>query len=154
MFEATLDAWYAWFGVATASVAVLGVALGLTTPAPPAAQPVTDTVDRVASSPHEAYATVSLDATEVRIGTHRIGLRTDGGTGDATVAYPPMTPATEGPLADVLRGEPPEAVFDDEAEFRRATERARDAPREWQPAPERLSVRRVSWGETDATLVG
>jgi hypothetical protein len=58
------------------------------------------------------------------------------------------------PLAAVLAGTAPDAVFEDPEAFRDALEEARAGPRSWQPAPERLRVRRVTWEGVDATLVG
>ena len=154
MFELALDSWYAWLGVAAASVVVFGVALGLPSAAPPAAAPVADAVDEVATSPYEAQTTVDVRAAAYRLDSHRISLRTDGGRSHATFAYGPVTPAHSDALERVLDGGPPSTVFDSQGAFDRAVERAQDKEGEWRPAPETLTVRRVTWGDVDATLVG
>ena len=154
MFETSLDAWYAWLGVATASVVVFGVALGLPTAAPPTAAPVADTIDEVATSPHEAQATVNIRAEEYRVDSHRISVRTEGGTSHATLAYGPVTPVDSDALQKALEGSSPETVYDSRDAFARAVDSAQTRNGDWQRAPERLTVRRVTWGDVDATLVG
>jgi hypothetical protein len=57
-------------------------------------------------------------------------------------------------LSAVLRGRPPSAVFDTVSEFAAALETTRTTDPHWQPAPSVLLVRRVSWGDANATLVG
>jgi hypothetical protein len=56
-------------------------------------------------------------------------------------------------LRSVLDGKRPAAVFETESDFAAAIDRSQTAL-DWRPAPERLVVTRVSWGDTDATLVG
>lgn len=154
MFELSLDAWHAWLGVAAASVVVFGVALGLPSAAPPAAAPAADTVDEVATSPYEAQATVELRADAYRVDSHRLSLRTDGGTSHATLAYGPVTPADDTALERVLDGASPSTVFASQTEFERAVDSAQARDGEWRSAPETLVIRRVTWGDVDATLVG
>jgi len=154
VFETSLDAWYAWLGVALASVAVYGVAMGLPAAAPPTPAPAADTIDSVASSQHGARERVDIEAEELRLDPHRISLRTDGGTAHARFAYGPVTPVADGPLAPLLAGQPPEEVFTNPSEFERALERAQERNSTWQPAPDELVVQRISWGGTDATVVG
>jgi hypothetical protein len=154
MFDAPVDAWYIWLGLGTVSVAVAGVAVGLPSAAAPDAAGVAERIDTVAASPYEAADTIRLDATELRLGSTRVSLRGDGGTSHATLAYGPVVPVGDGPLDRVLRGTSPSAVFDSRVEFERAVSRARAADHAWRPAPARLHVRRVSWGDVDATLVG
>jgi hypothetical protein len=153
VFEISLDAWYAWVGVGLVSIAVFGLVLSLPSSVPPDAATVGDTIDRVASSPHEPRETIELTGEQIRITPHQIGLRTDGGSEHATLAYGPVTPVESGPLRSVIDGKRPREVFETEADFAAAIDRATDRI-DWRPAPERLVVTRVSWGETDATLVG
>lgn len=154
MFETSLDAWYAWLGVALTSVAVYGVVAGFPVAAPPTATPAADTVDRVASSPHEARGTVAIEADDVKIDPHRIALQSDGATAHASFAYGPVTPVDSDRLERVLDGTPPADVFASEVAFADALARAQARSGTWRPAPAELTVRRVIWGETDATLVG
>jgi len=148
------DAWYSWVGLGVASVVVLGVVVGLPAAPPPDPAPVAGTVDAVASSPHQPSERIEVSAAEIRLDPYRIGLRGQGGSAHATIAYGPVTPVDGGPLAAVLAGTAPDAVFEDPEAFRDALEEARAGPRSWQPAPERLRVRRVTWEGVDATLVG
>jgi hypothetical protein len=151
-----VDAWYVWLGLSAAGIAILGTAAGLPTAAPPEPAPVARTVDAVASSPHPGTASHPLDAVSIRLGPTGIGLRTDGGVAREQFAYGPVTPVTPDAeeLYAVLTGDPPGRVFASPAEFSDRAARARQAAPEWRPAPARLLVRRVSWGDTDVTLVG
>lgn len=154
MLDAPVDAWYAWLGLGVVSVAVTALALSLPTSAPPAAAPVADTVDGVASSPHEARETVEISADQVRLQPRSVALRSDGGTSHARFAFGPVTPVGDGPLRRVLGGERPETVFESRAAFAAAVDSAGNRTGTWRPAPDRLTAARVEWGETDATLVG
>jgi hypothetical protein len=148
------DAWYSWVGLGAASVVVLGVVVGLPAAAPPDPGPVAGTIDAVASSPHQSSERIEVVATEIRLDPYRIGLRGQGGSAHATIAYGPVTPVDGGQLAAVLAGTAPEGVFEDPGAFADALREARTGPRSWQPAPDRLRVRRVTWEGIDATLVG
>ena len=155
MFDAPIEDWYVWLGVATVSVAVLGVAVGLPTAAPPEASAVADTVDRVAASPTGSMATVNVRASTVRIDRARIGLSGEGGTTHAAIAFGPMTPAsTDVRLERVAAGDHPRDVFDSPSAFADAAATARNRSTSWRPAPETLTVRRVSWEGVDVLLVG
>lgn len=155
MEEGIVDAWYCWGGVALASLAVFGVVLGLPTGAGPDAAAVAETVDGVASSDHEARATRPLRATAIRLGPHRIALRSDAGTDHASFAYGPVTPALTDPrLQQVLDGAAPERVFRSRRAFVAAVRDARTDTATWRAAPDRLTVRRVTWEGIDVTLVG
>ncbi len=159
MFDAPLDAWYVWLGVAMVSVAVFGVAIELPTSPPPNAVSVADTVDSVAGCTYTATAEHPLSAREIKLGPHRLGLRDDGGTAHATFRYGPVVPVavgddnSDGRLARVLSGTPPSTVFNSTREFRRVIRDARNRQRVWKRAGSRLSVRCVSWEGVDATLV-
>lgn len=156
MLGTPVDAWYVWLGLSAAGVAILGTAAGLPSAAPPEPAPAARTVDAVASSPHPGTATHPLDAVSIRLGPTGIGLQTDGGTARERFAYGPVTPVpldADG-LRAVLTGDPPARAFASPADFGdRAASARRTAP-EWRPAPDRLLVRRVSWGDVDVTLVG
>jgi len=153
VFETSLDAWYAWAGVAAVAVACAGVVVGFPTTAPPTASAVADSVDSVTTSPYEPRTTVEVPAEEVRLEPNRIGLRTGSGTVWQTFEYGPVVPVGDGPLEGLLDGATPEETFENEASFAAAIEEATE-PGVWRPAPEQFVVRRVSWGDINATLVG
>ncbi|USZ68911.1 hypothetical protein NGM10_04040 [Halorussus salilacus] len=153
MFDAPVETWYLWVGLALASSAALGLAVSLPRAPPPDAAGVADTVDSVAASDRAATAVHPVSA-EVRIGPYRVWLRDDGATGHATLAYGPVTPVRRGTaLWDVLRGTPPESAFGSPGAFRDAAADARDRPPAWRTTGE-LTVRAVSWEGVDVTLVG
>jgi hypothetical protein len=154
MFDVPVDATYVWFGVGAVSVAVLGVVVGLPGTAPPDATAAANAVDTVAVGPTGATGSYALTAARIRLGTAQIGLENAGGRAHATFAYP-VTPAlTDATLQHVLEGARPSSVYDSPAAFAAAIERAADRTPGWRPAPDRLTVRRVTWGEADVTLVG
>ena len=154
MFDAPVETWYLWVGVALASTVAFGLAATLPRAPPPDAASAADTVDSVTASDHAATAEHPVSADEIRIGAYRVWLRTDDATGHATFAYGPVTPVRRGTaLWDVLRGTPPETAFGSPLAFRRAAADARNRTPEWRPA-EALTVRAVSWEGIDVTLVG
>lgn len=154
MFEVPVDAMYVWFGVATVSVAALGVVTAFPTTTPPDATAVADAVDRTAVGPTGAYSVTAIEAAEIRLGPHRLALRNEGGAESTTLAYGPVTPAVnDDRLELLLHGRPTEDVFESPEAFRTAVEAAQSRG-EWRPASSQLEARRVSWGETDVTLVG
>lgn len=154
MLGTPADAWYSWIGLGIASVVVLGVVVGLPATEPPDPAPVVETIDSVASSPHQPTERIDVTAEEIRLGPYRVGLRGPGGSAHATIAYGPVTPVEGETLDAVLGGAAPGAVFEGPEAFAEALREARNGSRSWQPAPERLTVRRVSWEGIDATLVG
>lgn len=156
MFDTPIDAWYAWLGLSVASFAVFGVATALPTAPAPDAAAVAGTIDRIATADYDATASRDLDATAVRLGPRRIGLRNDAGAAHATLAYPVVPVRDDTRLARVLRGSSPNAAFPSTAAFERAVEAARDRGREprWRPADGRLTVRRLVDDGVDVTLVG
>jgi hypothetical protein len=155
MLDAPVESTYVWFGLVLVSVTLVGLVVRVPTAPPPDAAATARTVDSVASSPYEAQGRHPIEATAIRLGSERVGLRTDGGEAHAAFAYDSVVPVLghEG-LSAVLRGRPPSAVFDTAREFAAALEATRTTDPRWQPAPSVLLVRRVSWGEVDATLVG
>jgi hypothetical protein len=155
MLDAPVESTYIWIGLAVVSAVTLGLALRVPTGPPPDAADAVRTVDSVASSPYEASGRHPLDAAEIRVGSERIGLRTDSGAAHAAFAFDSVVPTLESDrLAAVLRGRPPRAVFNSTGTFATALENAEGYDSRWRPAPETLLVRRVTWGEVDATLVG
>ncbi|MEF8784365.1 MAG: hypothetical protein V5A45_00415 [Haloarculaceae archaeon] len=154
MLDPPVDTWYVWLGLGVVSVAVTGLALALPTTAPPAATPVADAVDSVASSPHEARTTVDVPADQIRFRPDSVALRSDGGTANAQLAFGPVTPVGDSKLRRVLDGEQPETVFSNQSAFETAVRAAQNRTGTWQEAPDHLVVIRVTWGDVDATLVG
>ena len=156
MFGLPIDSWYVWVGLAAVSAALVGVAVELPTARPPDAAAVAATVDGVAASPYDAVGEHPLRADDVRLSARRIALRRDGTTARAEFAFGPVVPVPpgDGPLRGVLYGSSPAERFGSRAAFEVAVERARTRDPDWRPAPDRLTVRRVSWRGVDATLVG
>lgn len=154
MFDAPVETWYLWVGLALAGTAVLGVATTLPRTPPPDAAGAAETVDSVASTAYATTGVHPLSADAVRIGPYRLWLRDDGATSHATFAFGPVTPVRSGTaLRDVLRGTPPEAAFATPEDFRRAAGDARNRTPAWR-AQDELTVRHVSWENVDVTLVG
>jgi hypothetical protein len=154
MFDAPVETWYVWAGLAVVSIVTLGLAVSLPRTTPPDAGSVAETVDTVAASDRPAAATHPVLADDVRISPYRIWLRKDGATSYATVAYGPVTPVRRGSaLWDVLHGASPEERFDSPAAFRRAAAEARDRDPEWRSRAD-VIARRLSWEGVDVTLVG
>ena len=155
MFELPLDAWYVWIGLAVVSSTVLGVVGALPSALPPDASGAAGAIDSVAASDHAAIEEHPLSNTDsVRLGADSVSLRGPGGTRTEALGYGPVTPVRGGSVLEpVLRGESPDLVFDSPTTFQRAIVRAQRAEPHWE-GTERLVVRRVSWGEIDAVLVG
>lgn len=154
MFDVPVDATYVWLGVAAVSVVTLGVVVALPTSAPPETTAAADAIDRIAVEPAGAHTTVQIEATEMRLGTHRIALRNDAGSASAAFTYGPVTPAvSDDQLELLLYGHPPSEVFESRAAFSDAVEDAQTTGT-WRPAPDAIEIRRLQWEETDVTLVG
>lgn len=162
VFETHLDTTYAWLGLALVSVATAGVAATLPASPPPDASGVAHTIDSVADGEYPATAEHGLAANRIRLTTGSIALENGGRTGRARLQAPSITPVppdssretNDGELRRVLNGVPPTAAFDDPEALAAAAERARGGYHPWRPAPERLTVRRVHYGEIHVTLVG
>ena len=150
-FEAPIDAWYVWVGVSLVSIAIAGIALAIPAQPPPDADEVAGTLDRVAASGYDASATVPHDATHVRLGSERIGLRNDGGTDEARISFGtvvalPSVNATESEqtaLEGVVAGE---RMLDSELEsvLAVAVAEAKHSTGEWVNAEDSLRARAVS----------
>lgn len=111
------------------------------------------TIDSVAASACPTSARHPLDADAVRVDRLRVGLRANDETAHVPITASGAVAALgHEPLRAVLRGRPPVAVFADPAALAAAL--AEGQSRGWQPAPDRLCVRRIAWEGVDATLVG
>ncbi|MFB6072326.1 MAG: hypothetical protein ABEJ88_05085 [Halobacterium sp.] len=155
MLDAPADVPPLLVALSLASTALLGVALAASpTPAPRAA-PLADTVDAVAAADTPGVETRAVRADAVRITRSRIAVRGPRGTAHATFAYAPVVPVRDGTaLWRVLRGRPPDDVFETRLGFADAAATAMTREAAWRQQPERLTVRRVTWGGVDVTLVG
>ncbi|EMA06822.1 hypothetical protein SAMN05443574_105252 [Haloarcula vallismortis] len=153
MFETHVDTLYLWIGLGTVSVAVLGVAIGLPTTAPPDATAAAATIDEVTTSPPGSVAHRRLVAEEWAFDGREIRLRNGGGTAAARLIRTAV-PARTDRLQTVVDGERPKAVYESPGAFRLDTRQARTANDRWRPAPDRMTVRHVAWGGTDVTIVG
>ena len=165
MFETHFNATYAWLGLAVVSVATASVAAAFPASPPPDADGVARTVDSVADGKYPATAEHGVAADRVRLADGSVSLADDRGTARATLDAPRITPVirpgaatpnatTDARLRRVLDGIPPQVAFDDPASFAAAAERARAAESRWTPAPDRITVRRVHYGDVRVTLVG
>lgn len=165
MFEIHLDATYAWLGLAVVSVATAGVAATLPASPPPDADGVARTIDSVADGEYPATAEHGLAADRIRLTTGSVALDDGRGVARAALDAPQITPVRrsrsvsatdpgDDRLRRVLDGAPPNVVFDDPEALAAAAEDARGSAGEWRPAPDRLTVRRVHYGNVRVTLVG
>ncbi|MEF8852085.1 MAG: hypothetical protein V5A44_08775 [Haloarculaceae archaeon] len=155
MLDVPVESTYIWFGLVVVSATLVTLVLRVPTAPPPDAAATARTIDSVAASPYEARGRQPLDAAAIRLGSERVGLRTGGGAAHAAFAYGTVVPAFgDERLSAVLRGRPPSAVFDTRDAFAAALNRSATTDPAWQPAPDVLLVRRVIWGDVNATLVG
>lgn len=155
MFDVPVDSTYVWVGVSAVSLAVFGLAVGLPSAAPPDATAAANAVDAVAVGPPGAVGTHALPAADqFRLGPARIGLENDGGRAHATFAYSVTPAVSDDRLERVLDGERPRATFRSPAAFADAAAAAREGEPGWRPAPDRLTIRRVTWRDVNVTLVG
>jgi hypothetical protein len=167
-WEAPVDGWYVWLGVALVSVWLAAFALGLPSQPPPDATRAANTIDRVSSSSHQAEAAYEHDAREVKIDTKQVWMRNDGGTTQESIAFGSLTPvhAVENhdkreALDRIMYGQHPRAVLDDysfgatalldEAEDTRT--RIDQLGAEWRPAEGVLRVRKIEIEEETLVLV-
>lgn len=155
MFDAPIDAWYTWLGVAAVSVLTLGTAVSIPAAPPPDAATAADAVDRTAASQHPATAEIPVDADRLRLQPHQIGLENDAGTAHASFAYGPVTPVPKDSRLDaVLRGAAPSQEFESPAALRAASTSADSTSARWRSSDGMVLVRHVSWAGVDITLVG
>ncbi|WP_284007662.1 DUF7283 family protein [Haloarcula pelagica] len=155
MFDVPIDTVTLWAGVGAVSLAVLTVVAQAPTTAAPDATAVAATVDEVATSPAGSVERRPLRAQYWLLDDRQVGLKNAGGASHASL-HRTAVPVRDGPLAPVLDEGRPESVFSSPTAFRRAVDRRRDRSgnRTWRPAPDRLTVRHVSWEGVDVTLVG
>lgn len=153
MFDATTG-WYSWAGVSLAAAGLLAVTFGLPTAPPPDVRATATAVDGVADSDYAGRATIDIDATQFRLTPLGLSVITDNGRAHATFDAGPIVPVSDGPLRAVLDGADPRRVFEGPTRFALAVEQARSRTTRWQPAPDSLSARQLTWGETRVTLVG
>lgn len=155
VFDVPIDGWYAWLGVAAVSVLALGLTTTLPSTPPPQAAPAAEAIDRTAASDYDATAEIPVDARQVRLGRHQVGLRNDAGSTHASLSYGPVISARSDPrLEAVLYGESPSRAFESAAAFEAAVEATRDEEPNWKPIEGPILVRRVFWRGVDVTLVG
>lgn len=155
MFDVPVDALYVWLGVAAVSAVALGVVVGLPSGTAPDARGLARAVDAVSGGPAGARGAYGLTAEAIRLGPHRVGLRSESGRAHATFAYGPIVPVNgSSSLRSVLEGRPPESTYDGPAGFAGSIDAARDRSPAWRPAPDRIEIRRVNWEGIDVTLVG
>lgn len=137
------------------STALLGVSLAASPAPAPRAAPLADTVDAVAAADTPGVETQSVDAPELRITRHELAVRGSAGTTHSSLAYGPVVPVhSDTSLWRVLRGTPPDDVYDSRLSFANAAVRASARDPVWRHDADRLTVRRVTWGGVDVTLVG
>ncbi|MDZ7747417.1 MAG: hypothetical protein U5K28_13305 [Halobacteriales archaeon] len=153
MFD-TAEGWYSWVGVSFVVTGLLAVVLGLPTAPPPDARTAAIAVDGVVESDYAGRTTVDIDATRIRLTTQGVTLDSEHGTAHATFEAGPIVPVHSGPLAAVLDGANPRRVFAGPESYATAVKRASARRPAWQPAPETIHARKLTWGETRVTLVG
>lgn len=153
MFETPVDTLFYWVALAGVSLAVFGVVTAMPATAPPDAAATAATIDEVTTSPPGSVVHRPTTAVEWRLEERQLGLRNDGGASHATLTRP-VVPVHGDRLGRVLGGENPRSVYGSADAFERAVASARTRTGAWRPAPDRLTIRRVAWGEVDVTLVG
>lgn len=155
MFETSVDTVLLWAALGAVSVAVLAVLVQVPTTAPPDATAAAATVDEVATSPPGSVGHRPISATHWSLGAGQLGLQNDAGTAHASLLTT-VTPARGDALVAVLDGARPRSEFASPRAFARAARRVRTGTTNttWWPAPDRLTIRRVAWGDVDVTLVG
>lgn len=154
MFDAPMDGLVLWTGIALVSLAAFGVAASLPGSMAPDAGALADRIDDVSTSPYSASTTISHDVAELRVQRSQLSVRGPGGTSHATLVGASVTPVRDRRLRRVLEGRNPKTVFDSRRAFARQLSVAQQRTGEWHAVPDRLRVRRVVWGDVNATLVG
>ena len=157
-FEAPMDAWVVYIGVALVSMTLLGVALGFSPIPPPDANAAANTIDMAGGSSITGEAEYEQDAEWFWMDQQQIALKNEGGQTKATIAFGEMTAVHyDERLSDVLYGSPVSEEFSSEYEFLAAVvaaQAASEADRgDWQPANGEIRARKVIVGDTDVILV-
>lgn len=179
-FEAPMDAWYVFLGVAMVSVSLFGVVLALPSTPAPAASEAADAIDELAASGYNASGSYDHDAEQYFVTRSRIGLKNDGGSRTTSFTFASPAPVwpdidtqplpehrepgnSDEELKAILDGDPPSRHYRTPAEFGRAIEAAQDRAarsleddgiHKWRLAEQRLRFRHVQWGDQSVTLVG
>lgn len=155
MFDTLADVPPVVVALSLVSTTLLGVAFASQPAVAPRADALAGTVNAVAAADTPGVESRALHADAVRIATHQIAVRTDGGTAHAAITYGPVVPVRQDTsLWRVLQGTPPGAVFDGFIEFANSTIDARQRTARWRQGRDQLTVRRITWRGVDVTLVG
>jgi hypothetical protein len=155
MFDVQADTPYLWLGVATVSVAVFGLAVAVPGATAPDAAAVARAIDNVAVAPPGATDVVALGGDRSRLGGYRVTLETAGGRASAALVYGPVAVVgSDSPLAPLLAGDAPQTRFRSPRDFQATLAQAQTPGGAWRAAPDRIRIRRVEWGDVNATLVG
>jgi len=159
-FEAPMDAWIVYIGVAFVSSTMLVFALGLTGTPAPNANAAANTIDLVGDRSVSATAEYEHDGDSFWIDRQQIVLRNDGGTSRATIAFGEITPAYyDERLADVTYGSPitGDNTFDSTGEFLATVEAAQQHSAnnrpDWQSANGVVRAKKVIVGGEHVILV-
>jgi len=157
-FEAPMDAWFVYIGLAIVSTSMLGVAVGFTPMPPPDANAAANAVDSAAGTSVSGVAVYDHDAEFVWMDRQQIALQNDGGSSKATVAYGEITPAYEDErLLEVLYGAPIEDEFDSSSEFLGTVEAAKQASaanrEDWRSTTGELRAKKVIVNGEEVVLV-
>lgn len=157
-FEAPMDAWFVYIGLAIVSTSMLGVAIGFTPMPPPDASAAVNTIDSAAGTSVSGVAVYDHDAEFVWMDRQQIALQNSGGSSKATVAFGEITPAYEDErLLEVLYGTPIEDEFESSSEFLGTVEAAKQASEanseDWRPASGELRAKKVIVNGEEVVLV-
>jgi len=153
--EAPADAWYVWVGVAIVSTTLFGLALSLPSDVPPDANKAANSIDDVAGSAHQATAEYEHGADKVKVETHRLSMKNDGGTARSSVVFGPLTPISEvsdqetrAAFEQILSGEDPSVVIDESESL----QSERDLVDAAENTRDRLNENGATWRSTDGVL--
>ena len=157
-FEAPMDAWIVYIGVAIVSSTMLAIALGFTGTPAPDADAAANTIDLTSSSSVSSVAEYEHDADSFWLDRQQIVLRNEGGTSRATIAFGSMTPAYyDERLIEVLHGSSVQEEFDDSDDFLKivddAQQHSADNRPDWQSATGVLRAKKVVVNGEDVILV-
>lgn len=157
-YEAPMDAWIVYIGVALVSVAPLAVALGLSPIPPPDANAAANAIDMAGGSSVSAESVYEHDADSFWMDRQQIALRNEGGHTKATVSFGEMTAVYYNErLSEVLYGAPISEEFSSNGEFLATVEAAQaeseNNRQDWKPANGEIRVRKVIVDDTEVILV-
>ncbi|MCU4971430.1 hypothetical protein OB955_01575 [Halobacteria archaeon AArc-m2/3/4] len=91
-FEAPVDAWYVYVATAIISVALAGLALGVSTGPPPDAPQASNTIEGATGSEYTASAFYDHDADVVTIDRRTITMENEHGTTHSSLSYGVVVP--------------------------------------------------------------